>query len=128
MPQEGTSINLEPEPTDMQSDDQTPVDDGTGSPKPPETVEGLKAEMAVLKERYRNSSHEAIRLVDEVKDLKTRLDKTDKQLIKRVESMRIDYPKRGTGETDNAGQSNDQTGGASPTVPLLVSDTNILQT
>ena len=47
------------------------------------------------------------------------LDKTDKPLIARVEKMRVDYPKRGTGETDNAGQSNDQTGGASPTVPLL---------
>lgn len=31
---------------------------------------------------------------------------------------------RGTGETDNAGQSNDQTGGASPTVPLLSSISN----
>ena len=46
------------------------------------------------------------------------LDKTDKRLTELVESMRQPYPKRGTGETDNAGQSNDQTGGASPTVPL----------
>jgi hypothetical protein len=29
------------------------------------------------------------------------------------------YPKRGTGEIDNALQSNAETGGASPTVPLL---------
>ena len=28
------------------------------------------------------------------------------------------YPKRGTGETDNAPGTNPETGGASPTVPL----------
>jgi len=32
------------------------------------------------------------------------------------------YPKRGTGEIDNAAYSNTQTGGASPTVPLLVNE------
>lgn len=47
------------------------------------------------------------------------LDKTDGALIERVESMRQPYPKRGTGETDNAPDSNRETGGASPTVPLL---------
>lgn len=47
------------------------------------------------------------------------LDDSDKRLIELVESMRQPYPKRGTGEIDNAAQSNAQTGGASPTVPLL---------
>jgi hypothetical protein len=49
------------------------------------------------------------------------LDKSDKKLIALVESMRKPYPKRetcGTGETDNAAETNPQTGGASPTVPL----------
>ena len=47
------------------------------------------------------------------------LDRTDKRLIDKVEAMRQPYPKRGTGETDNAAHSHAQTGGASPTVPLL---------
>lgn len=47
------------------------------------------------------------------------LDRTDKALIDRVERMRQSYPKRGAGETDSAAGTNPQTGGASPTAPLL---------
>ncbi len=46
----------------------------------------------------------------------------DDAMRKQIEPLRKPYPKRsicGTGETDNAAQSNAQTGGASPTVPLL---------
>lgn len=43
----------------------------------------------------------------------------DNEMKKQIEPLRQQYPKRGRGETDNAGQSNDQTGGASPTRPLL---------
>jgi hypothetical protein len=42
----------------------------------------------------------------------------DDAMRKQVEPLRKPYPKRGTGETDNAAGSNLQTGGASPTVPL----------
>lgn len=45
----------------------------------------------------------------------------DDAMRKQIEPLRKPYPKRptcGTGETDNAAQSNAQTGGASPTVPL----------
>jgi hypothetical protein len=42
----------------------------------------------------------------------------DDAMRKQVEPLRKPYPKRGTGEIDNAAQSNAQTGGASPTVPL----------
>lgn len=42
----------------------------------------------------------------------------DDDMRKKIEPLRKSYPKRGTGETDNAAQSNAQTGGASPTVPL----------
>jgi len=50
------------------------------------------------------------------------LDDSDDRLVGLVESMRKPYPKRGAGETDNAAQSNVQTGGASPTAPLLESE------
>jgi hypothetical protein len=43
----------------------------------------------------------------------------DDAMRKQIEPLRKPYPKRGTGEIDNAAQSNAQTGGASPTVPLL---------
>jgi hypothetical protein len=43
----------------------------------------------------------------------------DDAMRKQIEPLRKPYPKRGTGETDNAAQPNAQTGGASPTVPLL---------
>lgn len=39
-----------------------------------------------------------------------------------IEPLRKPYPKRGTGETDNAPGTNPETGGASPTVPLSESD------
>lgn len=42
----------------------------------------------------------------------------DDAMRKQIEPLRKPYPKRGTGETENAAQSNAQTGGASPTVPL----------
>ncbi len=45
----------------------------------------------------------------------------DKAMRVQLEPLRKPYPKRetcGTGETDNAAGSNQQTGGASPTVPL----------
>jgi len=42
----------------------------------------------------------------------------DDAMRKQIEPLRKPYPKRGTGEIDNAAQSNAQTGGASPTVPL----------
>lgn len=43
----------------------------------------------------------------------------DDAMRKQIEPLRKPYPKRGSGETDNAAQSNAQTGGASPTDPLL---------
>lgn len=43
----------------------------------------------------------------------------DDAMRKQIEPLRTPYPKRGTGETDNAPGSNRETGGASPTVPLL---------
>lgn len=45
----------------------------------------------------------------------------DDTMRKQIEPLRKPYPKKscGTGEIDNAAQSNAQTGGASPTVPLL---------
>lgn len=43
----------------------------------------------------------------------------DDAMRKQVEPLRKPYPKRGTGEIDNAPQSNGESGGASPTVPLL---------
>lgn len=46
----------------------------------------------------------------------------DDAMRKQIEPLRKPYPKRGTGETDSAAQSNAQTGGASPTVPLLLSE------
>ena len=46
------------------------------------------------------------------------LDKKDKLLRDMVEKMRQPYPKRGAGETDNAPETNQETGGASPTAPL----------
>lgn len=48
----------------------------------------------------------------------------DDAMRKQIEPLRKPYPKRGTGETDNAAQSNAQTGGASPTVPLSVIQAN----
>lgn len=42
----------------------------------------------------------------------------DDEMRARVEPLRKPYPKRGRGETDNASQSNEKTGGASPTRPL----------
>lgn len=50
----------------------------------------------------------------------------DDAMRKQIAPLAKPYPKRetcGTGETDNAAQTNAQTGGASPTVPLLVSNT-----
>lgn len=55
------------------------------------------------------------------------LDKSDRALIDRVESMRQPYPKRPTrerGEIDNAADSNQQTGGARPTRSLSESVNN----
>lgn len=46
----------------------------------------------------------------------------DDAMRKQIEPLRKPYPKRGQGETDNAAQSNVQTGGASPTCPLLESE------
>lgn len=43
----------------------------------------------------------------------------DDAMCQQIEPLRKPYPKRGAGETDNAAQSNAQTGGASPTAPLL---------
>jgi len=43
----------------------------------------------------------------------------DDAMRKQIEPLRKPYPKRGRGETDNAPQSNEETGGASPTRPLL---------
>jgi hypothetical protein len=51
------------------------------------------------------------------------LDKSDRALVDRVERMRQPYPKRvprGSGEIDNAADTSLQTGGASPTDPLLI--------
>lgn len=48
----------------------------------------------------------------------------DDAMRKRIEPLRKPYPKRelcGRGETDNAPQSNEETGGASPTRPLIQS-------
>lgn len=44
----------------------------------------------------------------------------DNDMRKQVEPLRKPYPKRGRGEIDNAPQSNEETGGASPTRPLLM--------
>lgn len=43
----------------------------------------------------------------------------DEAMRKQIDPLRKPYPKRGLGETDSAAQSNAQTGGASPTSPLL---------
>ena len=43
----------------------------------------------------------------------------DNEMRKQIEPLRKPYPKRGRGETDNAPQSNEETGGASPTRPLI---------
>lgn len=43
----------------------------------------------------------------------------DPAMRAQIEPLRKPYPKRGSGEIDNAAQSNVQTGGASPTDPLL---------
>ena len=43
----------------------------------------------------------------------------DDAMRKQVEPLRQPYPKRDRGETDSAAQSNEQTGGASPTLSLL---------
>jgi hypothetical protein len=43
----------------------------------------------------------------------------DDAMRKQIEPLRKPYPKRGTGETDNAPETNRETGGARPTVPLL---------
>lgn len=42
----------------------------------------------------------------------------DNDMRKQIEPLRKPYPKRGRGEIDNAPQSNEETGGASPTRPL----------
>jgi hypothetical protein len=42
----------------------------------------------------------------------------DEAMRKQIEPLRKPYPKRGTGETDNAAQTNEQIEGASPIVPL----------
>jgi len=44
----------------------------------------------------------------------------DDEMRKQIEPLRKPYPKRGRGETDNAPQSNEATGGASPTRPLSI--------
>ena len=44
----------------------------------------------------------------------------DSAMRKQIEPLRKPYPKRGTGERDNAAQTNEQTEGASPIVPLLI--------
>jgi hypothetical protein len=43
----------------------------------------------------------------------------DNDMRKQIEPLRKPYPKRGAGEIDNASQTNEKTGGASPTAPLL---------
>ena len=43
----------------------------------------------------------------------------DNEMRKQIEPLRKPYPKRGRGETDNAPQSNEESGGASPTRPLI---------
>ena len=43
----------------------------------------------------------------------------DDAMRKQIEPLRQPYPKRGRGETDNALQTNEETGGASPTRPLI---------
>ena len=66
------------------------------------TVRGLESRPVADKHRYLYPLDEAMR--------------------KQIEPLRKPYPKRspcGTGEIDSAAQSNAQTGGASPTVPLL---------
>jgi hypothetical protein len=45
----------------------------------------------------------------------------DNEIRKQIEPLRKPYPKRGRGEIDNASQTNEKTGGASPTRPLLES-------
>lgn len=52
----------------------------------------------------------------------------DSAMRKQIELLRKPYPKRGTGEIDNAAESNPQTGGASPTVPLLIPELLDMQT
>lgn len=42
----------------------------------------------------------------------------DDAMRRQIEPLRKPYPKRGRGETDSAPQSNEETGGASPTRPL----------
>lgn len=42
----------------------------------------------------------------------------DDAMRKQIEPLRKPYPKRGAGETDNAPDTNQETGGASPTAPL----------
>lgn len=44
----------------------------------------------------------------------------DNEMRKQIEPLRKPYPKRGRGEIDNAPQSNEETGGASPTRPLSI--------
>ena len=46
----------------------------------------------------------------------------DEAMRKQIEPLRKPYPKRGLGEKDSAQQSNAETGGASPTSPLLELD------
>ncbi len=46
----------------------------------------------------------------------------DNEMKKQIEPLRQPYPKRGRGEIDNAPDSNRETGGASPTRPLLESE------
>lgn len=43
----------------------------------------------------------------------------DDAMRKQIEPLRKPYPKRGSGEIDSAAETNPQTGGASPTDPLL---------
>lgn len=50
------------------------------------------------------------------------LDKKDKALRALVEGMAQPYPKRDRGETDSAAYTNTQTGGASPTLSLNLSE------
>jgi hypothetical protein len=50
----------------------------------------------------------------------------DNDMRKQIEPLRKPYPKRGQGERDNALQSNAETGGASPTCPLIPVDTGII--
>ena len=63
-----------------------------------------------------------LRKITEHRDLQPKhkyLMPLDDAMRKQIISLSKPYPKRGTGETDNAAHSNAQTGGASPTVPLL---------